>query len=246
MMNETIRELTERKSVRVYEDRAIEPEKEDLILEAALQAPTAGKMTLYSIIKVTDQEIKDRLAETCDHQPFIAKAPLVLVFVADYQKWYDLFCRHVEEVRHPGLGDLMLSVDDALIAAQNSVVAAQSMGIGSCYIGDIIENYEIHKELLGLPKYAVPAAMVVFGYPTEQQKERIKPARQRRECVVFENTYRRQSPEEFEKELTYSEGEKPDFKAWVNAFCNRKWNSDFSVEMSRSIKAMMEAWEKED
>lgn len=245
-MNQTIKELMERKSVRVYEDRAIEAEKKSIIIEAALQAPTAGKMTLYSIIDVTDQNIKERLVETCDNQPFIAKAPLVLVFVADDQKWYDLFCHHVETVRHPQMGDLLLAVDDALIAAQNAVIAAESMGIGSCYIGDIIENYEIHKELFGLPKYAVPVAMVVFGYPTKQQMERVKPKRPRKEGVVFENIYRHLSPEEFKEELTYSEGEKEDFSVWVNAFCNRKWNSDFSLEMSRSVKAMMEAWEKED
>ena len=90
-MNSTIKELFERKSVRVYKDKEIEPEKKQLILESAIQAPTAGNMTLYSIIDIQDQEIKDKLAKSCDNQPFIAKAPLVLIFVADYQKWYDAF-----------------------------------------------------------------------------------------------------------------------------------------------------------
>lgn len=245
-MNQTIKELMERKSVRVYEDRAIEPEKKKTIIEAALQAPTAGNMTLYSIIDVTDQKLKDRLSETCDNQPFIAKAPLVLVFAADYQRWYDLFCSYEDEVRKPGMGDFLLAVDDTLIAAQNAVTAAQSMGIGSCYIGDIMEQYETHKELLGLPKYVIPAAMVVFGYPTRQQEERRKPKRLNPEAVVFENTYRPLSPGEFEKELNKIQDSEEHFSAWVKAFCKRKWNSDFSVEMSRSVKAMMEAWEKEE
>lgn len=245
-MNQTIKELMERKSVRVYEDRAIEPEKKKTIIEAALQAPTAGNMTLYSIIDVTDQKLKDRLSETCDNQPFIAKAPLVLVFAADYQRWYDLFCSYEDEVRKPGMGDFLLAVDDTLIAAQNAVTAAQSMGIGSCYIGDIMEQYETHKELLGLPKYVIPAAMVVFGYPTRQQEERRKPKRLNPEAVVFENTYRPLSPGEFEKELNKIQDREEHFSAWVKAFCKRKWNSDFSVEMSRSVKAMMKAWEKEE
>lgn len=84
-MNSTVKELFERKSVRVYKDKEIEPEKKQLILESAIQAPTAGNMTLYSIIDIQDQEIKDKLAKSCDNQPFIAKAPLVLIFVADYQ-----------------------------------------------------------------------------------------------------------------------------------------------------------------
>ncbi|GLC79523.1 nitroreductase family protein [Lacrimispora brassicae] len=245
-MNQTIKELMERKSVRVYEDRAIEPEKKAAIIEAALQAPTAGNMTLYSIIDVTDQKQKETLSVTCDNQPFIAKAPLVLVFVADYQRWYELFCHYEEEVRKPGLGDLMLACDDALIAAQNAVVAAESLGIGSCYIGDIIEQYETHRDLFGLPKYAVPAAMVVFGYPTKQQAERKKPERLRSGAVVFENAYRRLNPEEFSQELKNVQGREEDFERWVKAFCKRKWNSDFSAEMSRSVEAMIEAWKKEE
>lgn len=245
-MNETVKELMERKSVRVYEDKQIEQDKKAVIMEAALQAPTAGNMTLYSIIDVTDPELKKTLSVTCDNQPFIAQAPMVLVFVADYQKWYDLFCKYEDTVRAPGMGDFMLAADDALIAAQNAVVAAQSMGIGSCYIGDILEQYEIHRELFSLPRYAVPAAMVVFGYPVQQQKDRVKPKRLRPEAVVFENTYCRLEPETFECELNKVTDRGEDFERWIRAFCSRKWNSDFSREMSRSVKAMMDQWEKEE
>ena len=93
-MNQTIQELYERKSVRAYEERPIEPEKKEMVIQAAIQAPSAGNMTLYSIIDVTDQKLKDTLAVTCDNQPFIAKAPMVLVFCADYRKLYDLFFQH--------------------------------------------------------------------------------------------------------------------------------------------------------
>ena len=62
-----------------------------MILKATFRAPTAGNMMLYSIIDISDQALKEKLAETCDHQPFIAKAPLVLLFLADYQRWYDYY-----------------------------------------------------------------------------------------------------------------------------------------------------------
>ena len=137
-----------------------------------MRAPTAGNLMLYTIIEIEDQALKDRLAVTCDHQPFIARAPWVLLFVADFQKWMDLFaacgCDDLPGVpagATPGLGDLLMACNDALIAAQNAVVAAESLGIGSCYIGDIMELGEEHAELLHLPRWTFPAAMLCFGRP---------------------------------------------------------------------------------
>ena len=84
-MNETIKQLWERKSVREYTNQPITNEEKEMILQAALQAPTAGNMALYSIIDIQDQKLKDELAIRCDHQPFIAKAPLVLIIIVKKQ-----------------------------------------------------------------------------------------------------------------------------------------------------------------
>jgi nitroreductase len=75
-----------RRSVRAWEEKPIQVELKALLLKAALRAPTAGNMMLYSILEIDDPALKGRLAETCDHQPFIAKAPLVFVFLADYAR----------------------------------------------------------------------------------------------------------------------------------------------------------------
>ncbi len=72
-------------------------------------------------------------------------------------------------MRKPEEGDLFLACCDALIAAQTAVIAAESLGLGSCYIGDIMENYEVHRDLFKLPKYVFPICLVCFGYPTRQQ-----------------------------------------------------------------------------
>ena len=173
-MNEIIESLYNRKSVRAYEKKAIPNEMKNVILEAAMQAPTAGCQQLYTILDITDQNLKEALAESCDHQPFIAKAPMVLVFCADCKKWYDAYLEAGCKPRKPDVGDLMLAVTDTAIAAQNAVVASESMGIGSCYIGDILENYEDNQKLLNLPKYVLPVSMLVLGRPTKQQKNRTK------------------------------------------------------------------------
>ena len=233
-MNDVIRQLLERKSVRVYEDREIGETEKQMILEAACQAPTAGNQQLYTILDITDQRIKEKLVETCDNQPFIATAKLVLIFCADCKKWYDAFRYADCQPRKPAVGDLLLAVSDANIAAQNAVTAAESLGIGSCYIGDIMENCEAQRELLNLPEYVFPAAMLVFGYPTRQQKDREKPRRAGMSHIVHENGYRAMDAEELQHLFEPKWGNKA-YGNSMQTFCNRKYNSDFSREMSRSV-----------
>ena len=234
-MNAIIRSLFDRKSVRVFTDREITPEEKALILQSAAQAPTAGNQQLYTILDITDQAIKDTLVKTCDNQPFIATAKMLLIFCADCKKWYDAFRFAGCEPRQPRVGDLALAISDATIAAQNAVVAAESLGIGSCYIGDIMENCEAHRELLHLPQYVFPCCMLVFGYPTEQQLQRTKPVRAAMHHVVHENGYREMDAAELEAMLTKNVAAGNTYENWIPAFCKRKYNSEFSREMSRSV-----------
>ncbi|MBQ1512212.1 MAG: nitroreductase family protein [Erysipelotrichaceae bacterium] len=234
-MNEVTKQLTERKSVRVFTDQKIDEAAVEEILTCSTQAPTAGNQQLYSIIRVSSGELKEKLSEVCDHQPFIAEGKLVLVYCADCLKWHDAFRENGCEPRDPGEGDLILAIDDALIAAQNAVTAAWSLGIGSCYIGDIMENCEEVRSLLKLPEYVFPAALLVFGYPTEQQKERIKPKRAELKYIVSEDSYHRLSREELKQMLLKNCSEET-YDNWIAAFCKRKYNSGFSREMTRSVR----------
>lgn len=244
-MTNTIKELCARRSVRAFTDREITKEEKLAILTAAVNAPTAGNQQLYTIIDVTDQKIKDALVDTCDGQPFIAEAKLVLIFCADAKKWYDAYVFVGCEARSLDVGDLMLAVSDANIAAQNAVTAAESLGIGSCYIGDIMENCEAQRALLGLPRHVFPAAMLVFGYPTDQQKERKKPERAALSHIVHENRYREMGSAELQAMLEGRTGARG-YEDWIRAFCERKYNSDFSREMSRSCREYLKDFENPD
>lgn len=237
-MNEVIRQLHERKSVRAFEDKPIEADIKREILLAACAAPTAGNQQMYTILDITDKQLQKQLSVTCDNQPFIADAAMVLIFCADFKKWFDLYASQDCNPRLPDAGDFVLSVQDAVIAAQNAVTAAHSFGLGSCYIGDVMENCEIHREMLKLPQYVFPAAMVVFGYPTKQQLDREKPARCDLSHIVHENTYRCMNREELCAMFDYKKGVLP-FDEWCRRFCDRKHNSDFSYEMSRSVRAYL-------
>lgn len=235
--NEVLRQLAQRKSVRVFTDRPISAADRLAILQAAADAPTAGCQQLYTIIDVQDPAQKQRLADSCDHQPFLAAAPLVLVFCADPLKWHDAYRLAGAHPRPLGVGDLLLAVDDALIAAQNAVTAAWSLGIGSCYIGDIMENREIQKEILALPDRVFPAAMLVFGYPTGQQLARPKPRREALDHIVHTDVYRPMQDAELREMFAPADA---DWQDWVQRFCARKFNSDFSREMTRSVQAFLE------
>lgn len=235
-MTQTIQELFDRKSVRVFTEQEISAEDRDLILKAAVMAPTAGNQQLYTILNITSPELKKELVKTCDNQPFIAEAKLVLIFCADCRKWYRAFLSAGCEPRKPGPGDMTLAMADAIIAAQNAVTAAESLGIGSCYIGDVTENCEQQRALLKLPQYVYPACMVVFGYPTRQQKDRPKPKRSPMETIVHENGYRDMEDAELEHMLSTRPGPGTTYEKWIRAFCQRKYNSDFSREMNRSVE----------
>ncbi len=260
-MNPTLDILLKRKSIRAYEPRAIEAQVKAEILQATLRAPTAGNMLLYSIIDITEQSLKDRLAVTCDNQPFIATAPMLWLFVADYQRWHDYFAAcgipeicaaKNEPLRKPEEGDLFLACCDAIIAAQNAVIAAESFGLGSCYIGDIMEHYETHKDMFNLPQYAFPICLLCFGYPTEQQQNREQSGRFDAKHVVFENQYRRLDKPEFDEMFSQRHEQIFRGRAEIGGSVNvgqviyrRKFEAEFSIEMSRSVRAMLAQWSAE-
>lgn len=256
-MNPTLELIMNRRSTREYDSTPLAPEEKDAILQAAMRAPTAGAMMLYTIIEIDDQDLKNKLVDTCDHQPFIATAPYLLLFLADYQRWMDLYeaagCPgRARELgiapRAPAEGDLALALMDALIAAQTAAIAAESLGIGSCYIGDIVENAEAHRELFALPRYTFPAALLCFGRPAKPPEKPQTPRFERR-FIVHQNQYRRFSAEEL-NDLHLPFGMHSfEPRSFANGAQNvaqanyiRKFTADFSLEMNRSVREMLKEW----
>ncbi|GMO51615.1 MAG: nitroreductase family protein [Treponemataceae bacterium] len=238
LSNPIIHALFERKSVRAFAEKPIAEADKNLIIDAGIQAPSAGNQQLYTILDIEDEAVKERLAVLCDNQPFIAGAPLVFVFLADCGRWQDCYRYAGIQARDPGLGDLMLACEDALIAAQNMVVAAESLGIGSCYIGDILENREAVTALLRLLPYVFPVTMLVFGYPADGRDARKKPPRPQREYLVRKNTY---SPldEQALRKMHSEIHPGQDFDSFMTAFCARKYQSGFALELNRSTRGYL-------
>jgi nitroreductase len=257
-VNDTLELLMKRKSVRSYEAKPVSREVKDQILAAVLRAPTAGNLMLYSIIEVESQSQKEALSKSCDNQPFIAKAPWVLLFLADYQRWHDYFLTcdvqkfclaNQISMRELGEGDLMLACCDALIAAQTCVLAAEALGLGSCYIGDIMEQYATHRALFDLPRYTFPIALVCLGYPTAAEQARQQPERFAREYIVFRDKYRPLKATDFQAMFAQQSerlfADKSDVSGAINVgqvTYRRKFAADFALEMNRSVREMLKNW----
>lgn len=257
-MNAVLRTIHARSSLRVYKDRPISPEHRKTLLEATLRAPTAGNMMLYSIVTVTERSVKERLSVTCDNQPFIARAPLILLFLADYQRWFDYyrqsgvpeFCAAAgRSWQGPRLGDLFIAVNDAIIAAQTAVIAAESLGIGSCYIGDIMENYEVHRELLNLPDFAFPITMLCLGYYPDDYRPKYR-GRFAEGFIVHDEQYERLNTERLaamfaplEKGFVATNGHGAENMGQL--MYARKRGSTFAKEMTRSIGEALKNWQGE-
>lgn len=255
--NEVLKVINKRCTVRAYKPTPLSQEEIDVIIHSAMRAPTAGNMMFYSIIEVKDQKKKERLVKTCDNQPHIAKAPLVLIFLADMQRWYDYYvisnvperCTSINHTyRTPDESDLLLACCDALIAAQNTVIAAESIGIGSCYIGDIIENIETHRKMFNLPKWVFPIALLCYGYPKQDPSKRKITSRFPKKFIYFTDTYKRLDKDEFSEMFQNFEKESyvENAENLGQDYYLRKTGSDFAQEMSRSVKVALQDWVRKE
>ena len=248
-MNETLKTINNRVSLRWYDKKKITTKHMNKILEATINAPTAGNMVMYSIIHIQNKETMAKLAVSCDDQPFIETASDILIFVADFNKWNTFYKNegvYEDKGRIPGKAEMLLAFEDTMIASENAVIAGESLGIGSCYVGDILENYEYHKDLLNLPDYTIPLGMLTFGYYPENYK-RIKRERFNREFIVFDEKYKILNKTELKtmfktKEKEFDSKDSNKDKSFVKEFYNRKTNSDFMENFEISVEQWFKNW----
>lgn len=248
--NDTLDIIERRSSTRKFSGAPVTDAQREAVLHAASRAPSAGAMMMYSVIDIRAIDTLERLAVLCDDQPFIARAPWALVFVVDYCKWMDLFehagCLDAPNGcaahRAPGPGDFAIAAQDAVTAAQNAVIAAEAVGLGSCYIGDIVENAEQVAELLDLPPHTVPLSMLVLGEPA---RERAAIGHATRNLVMSER-YRRADRATLDAQVReLDELFRPHAQeagARVRDIYARKHTSAFMAEMNRSMAWWLENW----
>ncbi|MBN2766910.1 MAG: NADPH-dependent oxidoreductase [Paludibacteraceae bacterium] len=198
--------LKQRRTIRQYTDKAIPAELMTELLTAAAQSSNTGNMQAYSVIITTRNEIKAQLAPAHFNQPMVTKAPAVLTFCADFNR-FSKWCEQRNAV--PGYDNFqsfMATAIDAMIFAQTFAVAAESAGLGICYLGTTTYNAGEIIEVLNLPKLVVPITTITVGYPEKMPEltDRLP-----LEAVVHYEKYNDFSNEKID--TLYAEKENSDF-----------------------------------
>jgi nitroreductase len=187
--NGVLANLLTHRSVRAYRPDPLPPRTVETLVAAAQSAPSSSNLQTWSVVVVEDQARKARLAEFAGGQKHIVEAPLFLVWLADLSRAERLAARS----RHPDEGlrfleTFLVAVIDAALAAQNAVVAAESLGLGSVYIGAIRNKPRAVAEELGLPPNVAAAFGLCVGYPDAARPAQVKP-RLRQQVVIHHERY---------------------------------------------------------
>ena len=172
-MNNTIDTIKNHRSIRQYLDKDVPAELIDEIIKSAQAMPNSINGQQTSVIVVRDKKKKEKLAELVGNQEYVAKAPVFLVFVMDFYRTYLAGEKTgFKQVIHEDIEGILAGSVDVGIALGASVVAAESLGLGTVPIGGIRKNPEEVIELLGLPKYTFPLVGLVVGYPADKSHKK--------------------------------------------------------------------------
>src|SRR3954470_45411 len=176
-MNEVIKTILNHRSLRHFEDKPLTDEQIKTIVSCAQAAATSSFIQAYSIIGVKDKEKKQKLAQLTGNQQYVQKNGHFFVFCADLYRHTVIGEKEQKDVT-PSLEStekFMVALIDTSLAAQNAAIAAESLGLGICYIGGIRNNLEEVKKLLKIPDRVIPLFGLAIGYPTKitDQKSRL-------------------------------------------------------------------------
>ncbi|KEZ48993.1 oxygen-insensitive NADPH nitroreductase [Metabacillus indicus] len=182
-MNQTIETLLSHRSIRKFEDRALSGEQIRTIVESAQAASTSSFIQAYSIIGIKNPETKKKLAELAGNQPYVEENGHFFVFCADLHR-HDVLAEMEGVTIDESLEStekFMVAVIDAALAAQNAVIAAESMGLGAVYIGGLRNSLKEVSELLKTPQRVLPLFGLAVGYPAQNPDKKPR--------IHFEHVY---------------------------------------------------------
>ncbi|HEY8279204.1 MAG TPA: nitroreductase family protein [Bdellovibrionota bacterium] len=159
-------------SVRSYKPDPVPEEVLERVLNAALRASSSGNMQVYSVIVTTDPELKKKLYEPHFGQSMVLEAPVLLTFCADFHRMRRWVKLSGAPDNFDNFMSFMIGAIDAVLASQNSALAAEAEGLGICYMGTTLASCDQIAKILGCPENVVPVAGFSLGYPKERPAPR--------------------------------------------------------------------------
>jgi nitroreductase len=160
--------LLDHRSVRRFKREAIPRKRLNRIIQAGIRSSSSGNMQSWSVIATSDSNLKKRLFRLHHEQAMILEAPYVLTFCADFHRMSRWLKLRKARSSFDDLTGFLVAAIDAVIAAQSVALAAESEGLGICYMGTTLYNTEKISELLRLPDLVFPVASMVIGVPAER------------------------------------------------------------------------------
>lgn len=176
LWNDTIARLLAHRSVRAYRPDPLPDGTIETLVAAGQSAASSSNLQLWSVVAVTEPEVRKSLALLAGGQQHIIDAPLILLWIADLARPNAI----AERAQAPAEGftfleSFVVAAVDAALAAQNAVIAAESLGLGTVYIGALRNRPEEVAALVGLPPNAAVAFGLVVGWPDPERPAAVKP-----------------------------------------------------------------------
>jgi FMN reductase (NADPH) len=237
-MNETVETILAHRSIRKFEDRSLTREQVETIVSCAQAASSSSFIQAYTIIGITDPEKKQKLSEVAGNQSYVAHNGHFFVFCADLNRHHVLSEMEGKDLSESleSTEKFMVALIDAALAAQNAAIAAESMGLGVCYIGGIRNQLEEAAKVLGTPERVIPLFGLSVGYPAQDPD---KKPRLPLEHIYHENGYQ-QDQETYKKQLEeYNQTVSAYYAERTQNMRNDTWTGQMAAMLERPVRMYM-------
>lgn len=233
-MNDVIKLLKAHRSIRKFTDQPVSDELINEIVSCGQAASTSSNIQAITVIRIRDSLKREKIAELAGAQEHVVKAGALLLFCADLHR-PRLACEMQGGTFIEGMTEhFIIATVDVALAAQNCVVAAESLGLGACYIGAVRNNPQAITELLDLPQQVYPLFGLCLGYP--DQNPEVKP-RLPLSVVLKEECY--QHPDDLAGIKLYDEQLRTYYRSRSGGTKDSCWSEEMKSMVSKELRPHM-------
>ncbi|SDP90177.1 FMN reductase (NADPH) [Litchfieldia salsa] len=231
IINSTIETILNHRSIRKFKEEPLSKEQIELIVNSAQAASTSSFVQAYTIIGVKDKEKKRKLAEIAGNQSYVEHNGHFFVFCADLYR-HELaaemegkdISKSIESTE-----TFMVALIDAALASQNAVLAAESMGLGACYIGGIRNHLEDVQNVLKIPRRVLPLFGLAIGHPLDESSQKPR--------LPLSNIYHE---EEYQQDIEHFKGELKQYNQEISMYYAERTNGNRRDTWTEQMSTMLQ------